>query len=130
LTTINLIFKRTKSGKTHGFSVYGVEVSGAVHDITADHCTFKNAVKAVFKWSRSGWVISHNDIVDLRTRNGGDIGILVADRFGGIVQNNLISRNKILGTMHVDLINGGGYSRNSIVAYAVFRWGMAGALDI
>jgi len=101
-----------------------------VNDVTVDHCTFKNPLQAVSNWGGSGWVISHNDIIDLRCRNGGGIGILVADRFGGVVKDNLISHNKVLGTLHVDPLDKGGYSGTGIVLYADFRWGMAGTLEI
>ena len=103
---------------------------GAVNDVTVDHCTFKNSVQAVSNWRGSGWVISHNDILDLRCKNGGGIGILVADFNGGVVKDNLISHNKISGTLHVDPQDGGGYSGTGIVLYADFRWGAAGTAGI
>lgn len=102
----------------------------SVNDVTVDHCTFKNPLQAVSNWGGSGWVISHNDILDLRCKNGGGIGILVAERFGGPVKDNLVSHNKISGTLHVDPGDNGGYSGTGIVLYADFRWGMAGALEI
>ncbi len=102
----------------------------AVNDVTVSHCTFVNTLQGISNWGGSGWTISHNTITDLRTRNGGGIGILVADRNGGTVSNNVISHNKIAGTLHVDPNDGGGYSGTGIVLYADFRWGMPGAVEI
>ena len=102
----------------------------AVSDVTIDHCTFKNAIQAVSNWRGNGWAISHNDIIDLRCANGGGIGILVADYTGGIVENNIISHNKISGTLRVPPADGGGYAGSGIVLYADFRWGFLGAAAI
>lgn len=109
---------------------FAIMNGAAINDVTVDHCTFNNAIQAISNWRGSGWVISHNDIVDLRTRSGGGIGILIGDYLGGIVQNNLVSHNKITGTMHVNLADCGGYSGCGIVLFADFRWGMSGALEI
>jgi len=102
----------------------------AADDVVVTYNTFTNAIQAVSNWSGSRWIISHNDIIDLRCRNGGGIGILVADRFGGIVADNLIEHNKVSGTLHVYSGDGGGYQGSGIVIYADFRWGMAGAAEI
>ena len=102
----------------------------AVNDVTVDHCTFNNSVQAISNWRGSGWVISHNDIIDLRTRSGGGIGILIGDFLGGIVQNNLVSHNKITGTLHVNPADCGGYSGCGVVLFADFRWGRSGASEI
>jgi len=113
------------------FEVDLVIMNGAaVNDVTVDHCTFINSVQAVSNWGGSGWQISHNVITDLRTRNGGGIGILVADWTGGVVKDNVISHNEIAGTLHVDPNDGGGYCGTGIVLYADFRWGWAGAEEI
>ena len=105
----------------NGASVDYVEVS---------HCTFLDSVQAVSNWGGSHWTITHNEITDLRTRNGGGIGILVADRFGGEVHGNLVAHNTITGTIHVWSGDGGGYCGTGIVLYADFRWGSAGAMGI
>jgi hypothetical protein len=102
----------------------------AVNGVTITQCTFNNTIQAVSNWVGSNWKISHNTISDLRTRNGGGIGILVADFSGGVVENNIISFNKISGTLHVDPNDGGGYAGSGIVIYADFRWGRAGAQEI
>jgi len=102
----------------------------AVNDVTVDHCTFTNTLQAVSNWRGNGWQISHNVITDLHTRNGGGIGILVGDYSGGIVKDNLISHNKIAGTLYVDPDDGGGYCGTGIVIFADFRWGAAGAEEI
>jgi len=102
----------------------------AVGDVTVEHCTFLNAIQAVSNWVGSGWLISHNVINDLRTRNGGGIGVLIADYSGGAVEGNVVSHNTITGTLHVDPADGGGYDGSGIVIYADFRWGGAGAVEI
>lgn len=99
----------------------------AVDDVTISQCTFNNAVQGVSNWRGSGWEISHNVFNDLRTRNGGGIAILVADYLGGTVANNVVSHNKISGTLHVWADDGGGYSGTGIVLYADFRWNRLGA---
>jgi hypothetical protein len=117
---------------THlGFTVDLAIMNGAaVDDVTVDHCTFTNTIQAVSNWRGSGWQITHNVITDLRTRSGGGIGILVADFSGGTVENNVVSHNKIMGTMYVSPGDCGGYNGSGIVLYADFRWGGAGAEEI
>jgi hypothetical protein len=113
------------------FTVDLVIMNGAaVDNVEVTHNTFLNVIQAVSNWCGSGWSITHNEIIDLRTRNGGGIGIMVADFSGGTVSNNLIAYNKITGTLHVDSDDGGGYSGSGIVLYADFRWGGAGAVAI
>jgi hypothetical protein len=99
----------------------------AVDDVTVTRCKFYNAIQAVSNWRGSGWEISRNRIYDLRTRCGGGIGILVADFSGGVVEDNLVSRNKIRGTLTVPADDCGGYNGSGIVLFADFRWGGAGA---
>lgn len=102
----------------------------AVHDVTISHCTFLNSVQAISNWRGNGWTITHNVITDLRTRNGGGIGILIGDYTGGTVENNVVSHNDISGILHVWENDGGGYAGSGIVLYADFRWGAAGAENI
>jgi hypothetical protein len=102
----------------------------AVNDVTVTHCLFNNAIQAVSNWRGSGWEISHNTITDLRTRNGGGIGILIADYTGGTVSDNVVTHNNVSGILHVDPNDGGGYNGSGIVLYADFRWGWAGAEEI
>jgi len=102
----------------------------AVNDVTVTHCRFNNAIQAVSNWEGSGWEISHNTITDLRTRNGGGIGILIADYTGGTVSDNVVAHNNVSGILHVDPNDGGGYNGSGIVLYADFRWGWAGAEEI
>jgi len=99
----------------------------AVDNVTVDHCTFNNTIQAVSNWCGNSWQISHNVINDLRTRNGGGIGIMIADFSGGTVSDNVVSHNKIYGILHVDPEDGGGYCGTGIVIYADFRWGRLGA---
>ncbi len=99
----------------------------AVAGVTVDHCTFLNSIQAVSNWSGSGWEITHNVITDLRTRNGGGIGIFIGDYTGGVVEQNIVAYNKVTGTLHVSATDGGGYDGSGIVLYADFRWGRLGA---
>lgn len=118
-------------GATISHLVFRVDLAimngDAINDVTVSHCTFENPIQAVSNWRGNGWEISHNNIYDLRTRNGGGIGILVADYTGGIVQDNVVSHNMVTGTLHVDPSDGGGYDGTGIVLYADFRWGRNGA---
>jgi hypothetical protein len=102
----------------------------AVDGVTVEHCVFINAIQAVTNWRGSEWTISHNKIIDLRTRNGGGIGILVGDYSGGVVQDNVISHNTISGILYVAADDGGGYNGSGIVIYADFRWGGSGAEEV
>lgn len=102
----------------------------AVNHVTVTQNTFLNAVQAITNWRGSGWTITHNTITDLRTRNGGGIGILIGDYAGGFVSDNLIGHNVISGTLHVWGGDGGGYNGSGIVLYADFRWGRTGATAI
>jgi len=102
----------------------------AVSDVTVTHCTFINSVQAISNWRGNGWDINHNTIRDLRTRNGGGIGILVADYSGGTLSNNVVSHNTVTGTLHVWENDGGGYTGSGIVLFADFRYGGAGASAI
>lgn len=99
----------------------------AVNDVTVKHCTLINPLQGISNWGGSGWRISHNEIIDLRTRCGGGIGILIADWTGGDANDNVVSHNKITGTLHVDADDCGGYDGSGIVLYADFRWGAPGA---
>ncbi len=104
---------------------------GAVNNVTVENCTFLNAVQAVSNWRGNGWLISHNVITDLRTRNGGGIGILIGDFTGGTVTGNVVSHNKISGTLDTSAPGElGGYNGTGIVLYADFRYGALGAKAI
>ncbi len=102
----------------------------SVNDVTVDHCTFLSSIQGVSNWRGNGWLITNNKIMDLRTRCGGGIGILIADFSGGIVENNVVSHNEIYGTLYVDPNDCGGYDGSGIVLYADFRWGRLGAVEI
>jgi hypothetical protein len=91
---------------------------------------FTNALQAISNWRGSGWDISHNVITDLHTRCGGGIGILVGDYAGGVVTDNVIAHNKIIGVLHVTPGDCGGYSGSGIVLYADFRWSRLGSSDL
>jgi hypothetical protein len=102
----------------------------AVNDVSVSHCTFVNSIQAVTNWRGNNWQITHNDITDLRTRNGGGIGILVGDYTGRTVEDNVVAHNKITGALHVASDDGGGYNGSGIVLYADYRWGAAGSQAI
>lgn len=107
---------------THlGFTVDLAIMNGvAVDDVTVDHCTFTNTIQAVSNWRGSGWQITHNVITDLRTSCGGGIGILVADFSGGTVENNVVSHNKIMGTMYISPGDCGGYNGSGVYCMPTF----------
>ena len=101
-----------------------------VNDVTIEHNVFNEPIQGISNWRGSGWIISHNEIINLRTRNGGGIGILIGDYTGITVNDNLVSHNKITGTLYVDPNDGGGYNGSGIVLYADFRGGSSGAEEI
>lgn len=101
-----------------------------VDHVTVTQNTLVNPVQGVSNWLGSGWEITQNEIVDLRTRCGGGIAILVGDYNGGVVSDNLVSHNRISGTVHVSAADCGGYSATGIVVYADFRWGRLGSSRI
>lgn len=104
----------------------------AVNDVTVTQCTMLEPIQGVSNWRGSGWTITDNEIFDLRTRDGGGIGILIGDYNAteGGVNGNLVSRNTISGTLLVDPEDGGGYAGSGIVLFADFRWGGPGALEM
>jgi len=102
----------------------------AINNVTVTHCTFANTVQAISNWRGSSWNITHNEINDLRTINGGGIGILIGDYMGGTVQDNVVAHNKISGTLTSMDGEQGGYNGSGIVLYADFRSGMAGTSNL
>ena len=102
----------------------------AINNVTVTHCTFANTIQAISNWRGSSWNITHNEIIDLRTRNGGGIGILIGDYMGGTVTDNVVAHNKISGALTSMGGEEGGYNGSGIVLYADFRWGAAGATSI
>lgn len=121
-------------GSTFSHLTFTVDLAimngAAVDDVTVTHSTFHNAVQAISNWRGSRWNITHNEILDLRTRCGGGIGILIGDYAGGAVNDNVVAHNKISGTLHVSQGDCGGYSGTGVVLYADFRWGATGTLDL
>jgi hypothetical protein len=101
-----------------------------VNDVTVTQNTIVNPVQGITNWLGSRWQITHNDIVDLRSRCGGGIGILVGDYNAGVVSDNLVSHNTVTGTLHVSPTDCGGYNGTGIVLYADFRFGRLGSAQI
>lgn len=99
--------------------------SRGADDVTVTQCTLINSIQAITNWHGSRWEISHNTIKDLRTSNGGGIGILAGCVLGGDSGDNVISHNEITGTLHVYSLDGGGYNGTGVVLYADFRWAPA-----
>lgn len=99
----------------------------AVDNITVEHNTFNNAIQAVSNWRGAGWAISYNKIIDLRTRCGGGIGILIGDYANmDKTTGNVVSHNDILGEIHVSAGDCGGYDGSGIVLYSDHRFGRIG----
>ncbi|MCL5808518.1 MAG: hypothetical protein M1418_08255 [Deltaproteobacteria bacterium] len=121
------------SGATISHLIFKVDLAimngAAAHSVTVTHCTFLNPVQAVSNWRGSAWNITQNDIIDLRTSNGGGIGILIGDYTGGIVSDNVVEHNKISGILTSMPEEKGGYNGSGIVLYADFR-GSLGAESI
>ena len=111
------------------FEVSGLDIMNgdAVNDVSVSQCTFINSVQAISNWRGNRWNIDHNEIIDLRTRCGGGIGIFIGDYTGGVVTDNVVAHNKISGTLHVDPNDCGGYCGTGIVIYADFRGNRTGA---
>lgn len=101
-----------------------------VDDVTIAHNMLVDPVQGITNWLGSRWTITQNVVVDLRTRCGGGIAILVGDYNGGVVRDNVVSHNRISGTIHVSATDCGGYSATGIVMYADFRWGRTGSLSL
>ena len=104
--------------------------SRGADDVTVTQCAMEDPIQGVTNWGGSRWEISHNTITNLRSANGGGIGILVADASGGIVSDNIVSHNTISGMLHVAPCDGGGYDGTGIVLFADWRYGRAGAFSI
>lgn len=104
--------------------------SRGVDDVTVEHCTMKKPVQGVTNWHGVRWQVAYNEIIDLRTLNGGGIGILVGSRLGLDITDNLVAHNKINGTVYMGAGELGGYNATGIVLFADFRWGAAGASSI
>lgn len=101
-------------------------------DVTIEHNRIYNPIQGISHYASSGGIIRHNTITDLRTLNGGGIGIILLDRKATPegVRDNLIAHNKISGTLHVWEKDGGGYDGSGIVLYADFRGTSPGAKAI
>lgn len=110
------------------FNVDLAIMNGAsVNNVNIHHNTFENSLQAISNWNGSRWNIHHNIITDLKTWNGGGIGILVAGSTGEIVENNQIHQNIIKGTLHVWSGDDGGYAGSGIVLFADYRYGRIGS---
>lgn len=103
-----------------------------VNNVTVKHCTLVDPIQGISNWGGSRWVISHNEILDMRTACGGGIGIFIGDwqAVEGGVNDNVVSHNEITGTLHVASDDCGGYDGAGIDLYADFRWGADGAEKI
>lgn len=114
------------------FTVKFPVFSGGADNITVEHCTLLNPLQGISNWYGSHWQINHNEIIDLCTACGGGIGIFIGDwkAVSDGVNDNLVSHNKITGTLCVDPGDCGGYNGTGIVLYADFRWGADGAKEI
>ncbi|MHC4693385.1 MAG: right-handed parallel beta-helix repeat-containing protein [Planctomycetota bacterium] len=110
--------------------------SRGADDVTVTQCTMINPIQGVTNWAGNAWEISHNVITDLRSANGGGIGILVGvprampDPPDIVISDNVVSHNKITGTLHVASCDNGGYSGTGIVLYTDFRWGATGKKEV
>lgn len=98
--------------------------SRGADNVTVIHNTMSDSFQGITNWHGSGWTISHNDLVNLWTICGGGIGILVGGFDGtATVSDNVISHNRIRGTLRVSPGDCGGYDGTGIVMFADFRAG-------
>ena len=106
--------------------------SRGADDVTVTQCTMVNPIQGITNWGGNAWEISHNVITDLRSANGGGIGILVGVPrvLQGTVSDNIVSHNKISGILHVSSCDAGGYSGTGIVLFADFRYGALGPKEV
>lgn len=107
--------------------------SRGADDVTVTQCTMINPIQGVTNWAGNGWDINHNVITDLRSANGGGIGILVGVPRAvpdTVISDNAVSHNKISGTLHVASCDGGGYSGTGVVLFTDFRWGATGQKEV
>jgi hypothetical protein len=95
--------------------------------VTVSKNKMSNPIQGVTNWNGNSWTITKNKITDLRTANGGGIGILIGGSLGGIYEKNVVSFNQIKGVMHIAECDGGGYDGTGIVLYADWRYGKSGA---
>ncbi|MFQ5965335.1 MAG: hypothetical protein ACE5KZ_13755 [Candidatus Scalinduaceae bacterium] len=101
--------------------------AAAVDDVTVTQNTLINQIQGISDWAGNRWEISHNEIIDLHTRCGGGIGILVGTFFTSQVANeNVVSHNKIYGTLVVPAGDCGGYNGTGIVIFNDRRFGSSG----
>lgn len=110
------------------FPVYGRDVD----DVRVIGNTMRNPIQGVTNRGGSDWRILYNRIRDLRTANGGGIGIFITDasaREGGVIGNH-VSYNDLSGTVHVSSCELGGYDASGVVLNADFRNGAMGAEEI
>ena len=88
--------------------------SRGADDVSVTMNTLLSPNQGVTNWANgswgNAWDITHNTILDLRTNNGGGIGILIGDYLGGTVTGNVIAHNEIRGTVRVPASDGGGYN--------------------
>jgi hypothetical protein len=104
--------------------------SRGADNVTVTQCTMAGPIQGVTNWSGDSWEVSHNQITGLRSANGGGIGVLIGDSSGGEVKDNVVSHNKVLGTLHVAECDGGGYAGTGVVLYADWRYGRIGSVGI
>ena len=123
-----------------GFDIQGAIQAGTTDDGKLDFAVFSRGannveiegnticdmLQGITNWHGNGWQINDNEITDLWTLNGGGVGILVGANDGSTVAGNVISGNKISGTLSVYSGDGGGYDGSGIVLYADFRWSPGG----
>lgn len=98
-----------------------------VNNVTVEHNNFYNSIQGVSAWRAKGWTISQNNFDNLRTRCGGGIAILLGAYDGtNSATENVVSHNKVGGTLQVSDGDCGGYNGTGIVLYADHRFGRSG----
>jgi hypothetical protein len=102
---------------------------GGADDVSVIHCTMISPVQGLTNWAGNRWKISQNAITDLRSTNGGAFGIVIADQFGKTASNNVVSHNKISGTLYVECLIADPYTGAGILLFADWRFNRLGAFN-
>lgn len=101
--------------------------SRGAEDITVEHCLMNNPVQGITNWHGRRWQVNNNEINDLRTMNGGGIGILFGAYNNMPITDNVAAHNKINGVVYMGTGEHGGYNATGIVLYSDSRYGTPGA---
>jgi hypothetical protein len=110
------------------FPVFASQWGAVVHGVTVRHNSIEDAIQGITMWHADDWDVQYNEILDLRTANGGGIGILVGTYSGDDAYENRISNNVITGTVRVASGEKGGYNAAGVFVVSDHRGRNRGGL--